>query len=118
MSESLSGIPVRLVLAKNLDELRQKIEMVCMNNVQTKQLIIFNEIVTIHHSLCMFLQVDPLLDRFVLIHGLSEEALDVAVSNEPGKCSDVDKGKNQGFFLYVAFKDFYVYQNAYAHKST
>merc|ERR1711899_512678 len=36
--------------------------------------------------------VDPLLDRFVLIHGLSEEALDVAVTNEPGKCSDVDKG--------------------------
>ena len=34
MSESLGGIPVRLVLAKNLTELRQKIETVCMNNVQ------------------------------------------------------------------------------------
>ena len=41
MSESLNGIPVRLVLAKNLDELRQKIEMVCMNNVQTIKTYIF-----------------------------------------------------------------------------
>jgi hypothetical protein len=37
--------------------------------------------------------VDPNIDRFVLIHGLGEEARSVAVTNEPGKCSDVDKGK-------------------------
>ena len=30
MSESLSGIPVRLILAKNLSEFRQKIELVSM----------------------------------------------------------------------------------------
>ena len=116
MSESLSGIPVRLVSANKLSELRQKIEMVCMNNVQTIKTSNFLKISTTHHSRCMFTQVDPLLDRFVLIHGLSEEALDVAVSNEPGKCSDGDKGKTQGSFLYVAFNDLSD-PNAYAHNA-
>ena len=29
----------------------------------------------------------------MLVHGLGEEARNVALTNEPGKCSDVDKGK-------------------------
>ena len=32
------------------------------------------------------------MDRFVLIHGLGEEAREVALTKEPGKTSDVDKG--------------------------
>ena len=54
MSESSSGIPVRLVSANNLSELRQKIEMVCMNNIQTIKTSNFLKIGTIHHSRCMF----------------------------------------------------------------
>ena len=32
------------------------------------------------------------MDRFVLIHGLGEEAREVALAKEAGKTSDVDKG--------------------------
>ena len=41
------------------------------------------------------------MDRFVLIHGLGEEAREVALTKEPGKTSDVDKGIYRWNIRYI-----------------
>ena len=41
------------------------------------------------------------MDRFVLIHGLGEEAREVALTKEPGKISDVDKGIKRCNIRYI-----------------
>ena len=41
------------------------------------------------------------MDRFVLIHGLGEEAREVALTKEPGKISDVDKGIYRWSISYI-----------------
>ena len=41
------------------------------------------------------------MDRFVLIHGLGEEAREVALTKEPGKTSDVDKGIKRCNIRYI-----------------
>ena len=41
------------------------------------------------------------MDRFVLFHGLGEEAREVALAKEAGKTSDVDKGIYRWNIRYI-----------------